>query len=100
MGNRRHFYLLYVGTAPGAEGKGFCRKILEGQLNMYVSELRVSDCANLVLRSADEQKVECYLEATKPALVNIYNRFGFALEEELSDPGNFTIYCMRRPAAQ
>ncbi|KAF2747798.1 hypothetical protein M011DRAFT_476967 [Sporormia fimetaria CBS 119925] len=54
------WYLVYIGTRPGARGKGHCRKLIEH-----------------VTRQADWEGRPCYLESSNAANPPIYRKFGF-----------------------
>lgn len=60
------WYLVYVGTRPSAQGKGYCRKAITHVTNM-----------------ADAQKRPCYLESSNEINVKIYGRMGFKVKKRV-----------------
>ncbi|KAF1950785.1 hypothetical protein CC80DRAFT_426011 [Byssothecium circinans] len=54
------WYLVYIGTKPSAQGKGYCRKLIEH-----------------VTRQADREGRVTYLESSNDNNPAIYRRFGF-----------------------
>lgn len=80
------YFCNIVTVLPAAQGRGVARKLMED-----------------VLRMADEEGVECYLESSKKVPnVGIYERFGFGLVREMQcrdgeeEEGKITLYCMMR----
>ncbi|CAK7228048.1 hypothetical protein SCUCBS95973_006748 [Sporothrix curviconia] len=61
------YYLLYLGTKPGARCRGYARKLLE---HMFVR--------------ADAEKRPVYLESSSVANTAYYSRFGFELKREIA----------------
>ncbi|KAL9597297.1 MAG: hypothetical protein Q9219_005221 [cf. Caloplaca sp. 3 TL-2023] len=54
------WYLVYIGTKPTAQGKGYARMLIE-----YVT------------KQADAQSLVCYLESSNDVNPTIYRKFGF-----------------------
>ncbi|ORY16718.1 hypothetical protein BCR34DRAFT_622201 [Clohesyomyces aquaticus] len=54
------WYLVYLGTRPSAQGKGYARKLIEN-----------------VTKQADRDGRACYLESSNPINPAIYRKFGF-----------------------
>src|SRR4051812_36343423 len=54
------WYLVYLGTRPSAQGKGYARKLIEH-----------------VTKQADRDGRACYLESSNPINPAIYRKFGF-----------------------
>ncbi|KAL8998691.1 MAG: hypothetical protein Q9188_006053 [Gyalolechia gomerana] len=54
------WYLVYIGTKPGAQGRGYARRLIE-----YVTE------------QADAKGHTCYLESSNDINPAIYRKFGF-----------------------
>lgn len=80
---RGYYFCNIVTVLPEAQGKGVGRALMEE-----------------VLRRADKEGVDCYLESSrKVPNVQIYEKFGFELvkEMECDDEGDkITLYCMMR----
>ncbi|KAF2143677.1 uncharacterized protein K452DRAFT_160893 [Aplosporella prunicola CBS 121167] len=60
------WYLVYIGTRPGARGKGYCRRLIEH-----------------ITRVADAERRATYLESSNERNVQIYRRLGFAEEKRM-----------------
>ncbi|ERS97736.1 hypothetical protein HMPREF1624_05907 [Sporothrix schenckii ATCC 58251] len=61
------YYLLYLGTKPGARCRGYARKLLEH-----------------MLVKADQESRPVYLESSSIANNSYYSRFGFELKRDIS----------------
>jgi ribosomal protein S18 acetylase RimI-like enzyme len=76
-----HWYLPAIGVEPMLQGKG------------YGSALLVSG-----LKRCDDEHVAAYLEATNPANIPLYERFGFRVIGAIQAGSSPTITPMFRPA--
>ncbi|OIW32074.1 acetyltransferase [Coniochaeta ligniaria NRRL 30616] len=61
------WYLLYLGTKPGARGKGYAKKLLE-----------------FMVQRADVENQPVYLESTTEANNRYYRKFGFDVKRDIS----------------
>jgi GNAT superfamily N-acetyltransferase len=61
-----HHYLLAIGVDTAHRGKGLARALIEP-----------------VLARCDAEHLPAYLEASRPALVPVYERFGFKVQQEV-----------------
>ncbi|PSK97324.1 acetyltransferase (GNAT) family protein [Murinocardiopsis flavida] len=78
-----HWYLADIGTDPKERGTGLGGALLRHGL-----------------RRADSDAMPCYLEASRPENIPLYEHFGFAVVNETTFPEGPTIHGMRRePAA-
>lgn len=76
----RLWYLMLLCVDPSAQRSGIGAKLQES-----------------MLRSADAEATDCYLETQKPDNVPYYRRFGYELVRELSPVrGGPSLYLMRR----
>lgn len=64
-----HWYLFVLGVDPAAQGKGFGSLLLR----------------ELTAR-ADRDRLPCYLETDKTSSVRLYERHGFSVEREETEP--------------
>ena len=79
----RHWYLWFLGVEPERHGQGFGSKLLSS-----LSE------------RARRDGVPCYLETDKQSSVRIYERHGYAVEQEEILKGlELKLWFMRRPKA-
>jgi len=77
-----HWFLSLLGTAPAHRGRGHGFGLLEANLRMV-----------------DAERSPAYLEASNPANVPLYERYGFAVHGEFSFPGGGpTVVTMWRDA--
>ncbi|MFI6392202.1 GNAT family N-acetyltransferase [Nonomuraea sp. NPDC050547] len=74
-----HWYLAQIGTDPAVQGTGVGGALLRSGL---------ARCAGLPV----------YLESSKEANIPIYERFGFAVTEEIKLPDGPAVWGMLRPA--
>jgi predicted GNAT family N-acyltransferase len=75
-----HWYLMIIGTDPTVRGAGFGQALMHSRLDR-----------------CDAEHAPAYLEATKPALVPYYSRFGFEVTGEIKLPdGGPTMWPMWR----
>jgi ribosomal protein S18 acetylase RimI-like enzyme len=65
-----HYYLAFIGTDPGSQGKGYGTALLAD-----------------MLRRCDTEGVPAYLEASSVRNQALYHRHGFEVVEELKWPG-------------
>jgi ribosomal protein S18 acetylase RimI-like enzyme len=76
-----HWYLFVLGVDPAEQGRGLGSRMLE--------EL----CA-----SADRDGVPCYLETDKESSVRLYQRHGFRVEHDETEPRlGLRFWTMSRP---
>jgi len=59
-------YLVYLGTKPGSQGKGYARKLIEHGLGL-----------------ADQWSVPTYLESSANVNIPYYQKFGFEVKQEI-----------------
>lgn len=77
-----HWYVMVVGLAPEARGKGLGRALLEP-----------------VMRRADAEGRPCYLETSNPTNVAFYERLGFRVITEMQDQtSGLRLWTFRREA--
>lgn len=74
-----HFYLAYLGTDPDHQGEGLGAAALTP-----------------ILDRCDRDGLPAYLEASKPALVPFYRRYGFEVVREIRLPAGPTVWSMWR----
>jgi ribosomal protein S18 acetylase RimI-like enzyme len=75
-----HYYLGAVGTRPEHQREGRGRAVLQP-----------------VIASADEHRVDLYLETSSPSNVNFYSRLGFRISGEVDVPnGGPHVWAMLR----
>ncbi|KAB5523971.1 acetyltransferase [Coniochaeta sp. 2T2.1] len=60
------WYLLYLGTKPGARGKGYARKLLD-----------------FMIQRADAEQAPIYLESTTQSNNRYYSKFGFEAKRDI-----------------
>ncbi len=60
------WYLVYIGTRPGSQGKGYARKLVD-----FVSAM------------ADKEGRACYLESSNEVNRKIYRKMGFEVAREI-----------------
>jgi len=77
-----HWYLVFMGTRPSAQGRGLGSALLRHGL-----------------RRSDRSGVGSFLEASAPSNLKLYARFGFETTSEICLPQGPTFWAMRRPAA-
>ncbi|KAF2763427.1 acetyltransferas-like protein [Pseudovirgaria hyperparasitica] len=86
MGSRGHYYLEILATSPVHQKRG------AGSILMDAG-----------VRSADEEGVEAYLEAS-PVSVGLYQKYGFEevgkVEVDIKGHGQYANLCMRRKALE
>ena len=86
------YYLLYLGTKPGARCRGYARKLLE---DMFVrvsllfpqtlrDETNLYADAPLSFTQADAERRPVYLESSSAANTAYYSRFGFELKRDIA----------------
>ncbi|KAI9712863.1 MAG: hypothetical protein M1828_001532 [Chrysothrix sp. TS-e1954] len=68
MGDRDEdsYYLVYIGTAPAARGRGLAKELIEH-----------------TTRQADAEGRACYLESSNRANVGLYERLGFVIRRRI-----------------
>lgn len=76
-----HWYLRQVGVDPAAQGRGYGSLLLRAGLD-----------------ACDRAGLPAYLEATTPANRRLYERFGFAADDEVQVADSPTLWPMTRPA--
>ena len=64
-----HWYVMVLGVAPEAQGRGLGRGLLEP-----------------VIGRADAARMSCYLETSQPANVTFYTHLGFRVLRDVVDP--------------
>lgn len=79
--NEPHLYIYVLGVHPERQGQGLGGKLLRH--------------ANTI---ADAARVPCHLETAKPSNVELYERFGYLVTNEVTEHGGPTIWIMTRPA--
>jgi GNAT superfamily N-acetyltransferase len=77
------WYLAYLGTDPDHQGEGLAGAVLAP-----------------VLDRCDRDRFPAYLEASKPALVPYYQRYGFEVIREIRLPLGPPVWVMRRAPQQ
>ncbi len=80
-GDAPHVHVEILAVADHARGRGFARRLLDP-----------------LLASADERALPVHLETTNPANVALYQRFGFAVSDELTG-AHPPAWVMRRASA-
>ena len=75
-----HYYLLAIGVDADQRGKGLASALVKP-----------------VLDRCDAEGMPAYLEASKPALVPLYQRFGFTLKHEIPIGDGPPMFAMWRP---
>jgi ribosomal protein S18 acetylase RimI-like enzyme len=76
-----HWHLAFIGVDPSAQGRGIGAALLHH-----------------VLPLVDAQGSQAYLESTNPRNITLYERFGFAVQEEIRIGSAPPLYPMVRPA--
>jgi GNAT superfamily N-acetyltransferase len=76
-----HLYVYVLGVHPSRQGKG-----LGGKLLRHASTI------------ADAARVPCHLETAKPENVELYRRFGYEVQTEITEHGGPPLWTMTRPA--
>lgn len=74
-----HWYLMAVGVAPEAQGRGYCSTLLRPVLDI-----------------CDRTQTPAYLENSKAENTAIYERFGFRVTEELEVAEGVKLWLMWR----
>lgn len=74
-----HWYLMAVGVAPEVQGSGYCTKILRPVLDI-----------------CDRTQTPAYLENSKEQNIEIYQRFGFKVTEEVVVDKKIKLWLMWR----
>ena len=75
-----HWWVMVLGVAPEAQGKGLARALLEP-----------------VMQRADAAGQQCYLETANPANITFYERIGFERVTELDHPqSGLRLWTFRR----
>jgi ribosomal protein S18 acetylase RimI-like enzyme len=77
-----HFYIPYIGVAPGAQGRGLGTALLRPTLDR-----------------CDHERLPAYLEATSERNVALYERLGFQHLGEFNLGTSPPLWPMRRPPA-
>jgi ribosomal protein S18 acetylase RimI-like enzyme len=77
----RHWYLLDLAVDPAHQGQGLAGTLLES-----------------ALRRADSESIDCYLETVNPKNVGFFEKYGFALRQQVKILNGPDIWAMLRPA--